>query len=109
MPRPPTITLPLSNHAVVRATREPLARSVHEIVCRFPGAATPSEIEKVSGIEFRVPRAELGLLEDAGLIGRRTAEGDRREPAFFAARDAVVISFDPAEPAQVALLEGSIA
>lgn len=105
MPRPPTITLPLSNQAVVRAIREPLTRSVLEIVRRFPRAATPSEIEKVSGIEFRVLRAELDLLEDAGLIGRRAAEGDRREPAFFAVSDAVVISFDPAEPAQVALLE----
>ncbi|MEY3142829.1 MAG: Bacterial regulatory protein luxR family [Planctomycetota bacterium] len=95
----------MSNQAVVRAIRAPLTRSVLEIVRRFRGSATPSEIGKVSGIEFSVLRAELDLLEAAGLIGRKAAEGERREPSFFAVSDSVVITVDPSDPAQLALLE----
>lgn len=50
-------------------------------------------------------RRSLDLLEDAGLVGRRPARGARREPSFFALSEAVVVTFDPSDRAQGALVE----
>lgn len=105
MSRKPTLTVSLANPAVVKAIREPLTRSVLELVRRFPRAATPTEIARVGDVEFTVVRRHLDLLEEAGLVGRRPAEGDRREPAFFAVGDAVIATFDAKDPQQRALFE----
>lgn len=105
MTRQPILKRSLSDPAVVQAIREPLTRSVLEVVRRFNRAATPSEIGRVSGLEFIAIRRGLDLLEEAGLVGRRPAEGDRREPAFFAVCDALIVTFNRGDPAQIALLE----
>jgi DNA-binding CsgD family transcriptional regulator len=105
MIRHSTMTLPISNPAVAAAVRDPLTKSVLELLRRFTRSATPSEIGQVGGIEFRALRRALDLLEEAGLIGRRPAEGARREPSFHALGDAFIITFDAADKAQVALVE----
>lgn len=105
MARQPTITLAISNPLVAEAVRDPLTRSVLELVRRFPHAATPSEIGKVGGVEFTALRRALDRLEAAGLVGRRPAEGERREPAFFALGDAFIVTFDSSDARQVATVE----
>ena len=105
MLRKSVISVPISNPAVTAAVREPLIRSVLEIVRRFTRAATPSEIGQVSGIEFGELRRALDLLEEAGMVGKRPVDGDRREPTYFATGDAFLITFDKAEAGQTALVE----
>lgn len=105
MLRKSVISLPISNPAVTAAVREPLNRSVLEIVRRFTRAATPKEIGQVSGIGFGELRRALDLLEEAGMVGRRPVDGDRREPTFFATGDSFLITFDTDEASLVEELD----
>jgi DNA-binding CsgD family transcriptional regulator len=105
MLRKSVISLPISNPAVTAAVREPLNRSVLEVVRRFTRAATPKEIGQVSGIGFGELRRALDLLEEAGMVGRRPVDGDRREPTFFATGDSFLITFDTDEASLVEELD----
>lgn len=105
MVRKSVISLPISNPAVTAAVRQPLIRSVLEVVRRFTRAATPSEIGTVSGIEFAELRRALDLLEEAGMVGRRPVDGDRREPTFYATGDAFLVTFDKSDSEQASLVE----
>lgn len=105
MIRQQTMTLSIADPAVVRAVRDPLTRSVFELLRRFSRAATPSEIGKVGGIEFTTLRRSLDLLEGAGVVGRRSAAGKRREPAFYALTDAIIVTFESSDATQAAMVE----
>lgn len=105
MLRQSVVSLPIANPSVAAAVRDPLTRSVLELVRRFTRAATPSELGKVGGIEFTALRQALDLLQDAGMIGRRPVDADRREPAFYVLGDAFIITFDGSDKRQAALVE----
>ena len=105
MLRKSVISLPISNPAVTAAVRQPLIRSVLEVVRRFTRSATPSEIGRVSGIEFGELRLALDLLQEAGMVGKRPVDGDRREPTYYATGDAFLVTFDKSDSGQTTLVE----
>ena len=99
------MTLSIADPAVVRAVRDPLTRSVFELVRRFSRAATPTEIGKLAGIKAADLRRALDLLEEAGVVGKRPAAGIRREPAFYALTEAIIVTFESSDKAQAAMVE----
>jgi DNA-binding CsgD family transcriptional regulator len=105
MIRQPSMTLSIADPAVVRAVRDPLTRSVFELVRRFSRAATPTEIGKIAGIKAADLRRALDVLEEAGVVGKRSAAGIRREPAFFALTEAIIVTFESSDKAQAAMVE----
>jgi len=97
--------------AVAAAVQDPLTKSVLQLLRRFTRSEMPSESGKAGGIEAggiepKALRRSLDRLEKAGLIGRRRAEGARREPSFCALGDAFIVTFDSAEKTQAARVDG---
>lgn len=103
--RHPVVSVPLSDPAVVRVLKSLTARALLELIRRFPGVATPTELGRVGELDFVSLRRDLDLLEEAGFIARHPIESSRREPGFSAVADAVVVRFDPTAAGEAELVE----
>ena len=78
---------------------------VLELVRRMSRAATASDLVRLSGMTNEEVWCSLDALEAAGLLERRPAQARRRETAFRAVADAVIVGFDPKAPEEVAMVE----
>jgi DNA-binding CsgD family transcriptional regulator len=105
MKRQPTRNVSISDKGVVQAVREPRHRMILELVRRMSRAAAPSDLVRLSGMTSEEVWRSVDALEAAGLLSRKPARARRREPAFRAVADAVVVGFDPQSSEEVAAVE----
>ncbi len=105
MKRQPTRRVSISDEKVVQAVRDPQHRTILELVRRMSRAATPSDLVGLSSLSNGEVLRSLDALEAAGFLERKPIQARRREPAYRAVADAIVVGFDPQSAQEVAEVE----
>lgn len=105
MKRQPIRSVSISDPKVMQVVRDPQHRAILELVRRMSRMATPSDLVGLSSLPLDAVLRSLDALVAAGFLDRKPIQAHRREPAFRAVADAIVVGFDPQSAEEVAAVE----